>query len=115
MSYVHVAGSLFVSISLALFWDQVPDGAFSFNLLMKKPIAGVFYGRTWLHVGTPQAVRDADTPLVKVSRVSDSAGHTPSIPSNSSRVEPFCPTIFVSGYGLVEALFDGETVPAFGS
>lgn len=59
--YVYAGGAI---IHPRVF-DKAPDGAFSLNILFDDLIEtgrlhGVRMDGTWLHVGTPQAVRDAE-------------------------------------------------------
>lgn len=59
--YVYAGGAI---VHPRVF-DRAPDGAFSFNVLFDALIEegrlhGVRMDGTWLHVGTPQAVRDAE-------------------------------------------------------
>lgn len=59
--YVYAGGAI---VHPRVF-DKAPDGAFSFNVLFDALIEedrlhGVRMDGTWLHVGTPQAVRDAE-------------------------------------------------------
>lgn len=54
-----------VSIAHPRLLDGTPDGAFSLNLVWDRAIkAGRLYGvcleGTWMHVGTPEALRDAE-------------------------------------------------------
>jgi MurNAc alpha-1-phosphate uridylyltransferase len=56
-------------ISPRLFAD-IPDGAFSLNLLFDRAIAdgrmfGLRMDGLWLHVGTPKAIRDAETAIAE--------------------------------------------------